>query len=209
MPRAKRFLAAAAFLSYPVLCHAAVALADARWAAAGVALLGATVAVSWLGARLGAALGVLLLVAALGLAAVLPAAVVYAPPIALNLALCALFGVSLSGGSEPLVGRFARLERGGGPLPGDLARYTRRLTVVWTLFFALMAGISAALALHGPELAWSLFTNLVNYLLVALFFALEYAYRRLRFRHYVHASPAEFVRRLAANRVFARPADGR
>jgi uncharacterized membrane protein len=205
MPRAKRLLAVAAFLSYPILCHSAVALSDARWAAAGVALLGWAVATGWLGTLGGAVLGAILLASALLLASVFPAAVLYAPPLALNLALCALFGLSLLGRREPLVSRFARIERGE-TLPADLAGYTRGLTAAWTFFFALMAAISAALALRASEAAWSLFTNLVNYLLVALFFALEYAYRRIRFRHYAHAGPAEFVRRLATYRIFAPPA---
>jgi uncharacterized membrane protein len=116
-------------------------------------------------------------------------------PIAVNLALCALFGRTLARGREPMIARFARLERGD-ELPGDLARYTRVLTVLWTAFFAAMASISLGLALWGSTLAWSVFTNVVNYLLIAAFFFGEYVYRRLRFRHYRHLSPLEVVRRL-------------
>ncbi len=65
--------------------------------------------------------------------------------------------------------RFARIHRGGQLAP-DLARYTRNLTAAWAGFFVVMAVISATLAVTGPLAAWSLFSNLLNYLLVVLFF---------------------------------------
>jgi uncharacterized membrane protein len=120
-------------------------------------------------------------------------------PVLLNLILCFLFARTLRGGSEPLITRFARVERGG-QLPAELARYTRRLTIAWAAFFALMAATSAALALWGSFAAWSLFTNVLNYALVVVFFVAEYAYRRVRYRQYPHASPADVVRRLHAYR---------
>jgi uncharacterized membrane protein len=123
------------------------------------------------------------------------AALGIALPLAVNLALCWLFGRTLAAGREPMIARFARLERGE-PLPDDLARYARRLTVAWAVFFATMAAISLALAAWGPLAVWSLFTNVINYALVALFFVGEYVVRRLRFRHYRHLSPIEVVRRL-------------
>jgi uncharacterized membrane protein len=123
------------------------------------------------------------------------AALGVALPVAVNLALCALFGRTLASGREPMIARFARLVRGA-ELPPDLARYTRTLTALWTAFFAVMASISVGLAIWGSTLAWSLFTNVVNYLLVALFFVGEYVYRRFRFKQYQHPSPIEVVRQL-------------
>lgn len=123
------------------------------------------------------------------------AALGIALPLAVNLALCWLFGRTLAAGSEPMIARFARLERGA-ELPPDLARYARTLTVAWSGFFAAMAAVSLGLALWGSVLAWSLFTNVINYALVALFFVGEYVVRRIRFRHYRHLSPIEVVRRL-------------
>ena len=66
--------------------------------------------------------------------------------------------------------------------------------------------ISATLAATGPLAAWSLFSNVLNYLLVVLFFALEYLYRRLRYRHHSHASPLQMIRRLRGYKVLARSA---
>src|SRR5262245_50482581 len=97
------------------------------------------------------------------------AALGIALPLAVNLALCWLFGRTLAAGREPMIARFARVERGAG-LPADLARYARSVTVAWTGFFAAMAAASLGLALWGSMLAWSLFTNVINYALVALLF---------------------------------------
>jgi uncharacterized membrane protein len=120
-------------------------------------------------------------------------------PVLLNLILCLLFARTLFGGGEALISRFARVERGGA-LPAALARYTRHLTAAWAAFFALMGATSAGLAIWGSFAAWSLFTNVLNYVLIAAFFLAEYAYRRLRYRQFPHASPADVVRRLHAYR---------
>jgi uncharacterized membrane protein len=68
-----------------------------------------------------------------------------------------------------------------------------------------MAALSATLAVTGPVAAWSFFSNLLNYLLVVLFFVLEYIYRRVRYRHHPHASPWQMIRRLRHYRVIPRP----
>lgn len=120
----------------------------------------------------------------------------YGPPVIINLLLCYLFGQTLAGGREPMISWFARLERGA--LTAELARYTRRLTWVWTVFFFTMALTSALLARFASLHAWSLFTNLVNYLLAAALFLGEYAYRRIAYRHYTHATPWQLYRRIRA-----------
>ena len=84
----------------------------------------------------------------------------------------------------------------------------RNLTLAWAGFFALMAAISLALALAGPLALWSLFSNIMNYVLVVVFFVLEYLYRRIRYRHHPHTSPWKMMRRLRNYRPFPRPADG-
>jgi uncharacterized membrane protein len=208
MPRPISLLAAGACLAYPVLCHIAAVSADARWAAAGIVLVGWTILSSRRSMVFSAAAAMVLAGSAIAFATIAPAALVYAPPAALNLALCALFGATLGAGREPMISRFARIEHGGN-LPSELAQYTRILTIMWSAFFALMAGISISLALWANPMAWSLFTNLVNYLLVLLFLVLEYAYRRVRYRHYPHASLTGLVRRLHGYRVFHSETEGR
>jgi len=187
--------------AFPAFTHLGAVAAQPRWTVIGVALVVWAI-LTQRPSRYGAVLAALLVAAlGLGFSELNPAAVIAAPPVLLNLALCALFASTLSRGREPMIGRFARLERGG-DLPPDLQSYTRVLTVLWAGFFLLMAAISIFLAARGSVTAWTLFTNVLNYVLVAVFFTLEYAYRRLRYRHYEHASPREVVRQLRRYRVF-------
>jgi len=128
--------------------------------------------------------------------------ILYAPPIAINLGLCWLFGRTLARRRVPLVSRFALLEQG--TLSDEIASYTRALTWAWTLLFAGAAAASLLLALSGNRDAWSLFTNLVNYLLVAALFLGELAWRRLRYRGYRHASPLELLRNVRRTNLLER-----
>lgn len=126
----------------------------------------------------------------------------YLPPIAINLGLCWLFGRTLARGRVPLISRFAMLEQA--TLSDEIAGYTRMLTWLWTLLFAGAALASLLLALWGDRDAWSLFTNLVNYLLVAALFLGEFAWRRLRYRGYRHRSPLELLRNVRRTNLFER-----
>lgn len=105
-------------------------------------------------------------------------------------------------GRVPLIARFAMMEQG--TLSAELASYTRTLTWLWTLLFAGAAAASLLLALSGNRDAWSLFTNLINYLLVALLFLGEFVYRRLRFRSYQHQSPLQLLRNVRRTNLFER-----
>lgn len=197
-----RALAVTACAAYPFLNHLAATRAEPRWAALGLALVLWVFSAGshWMvrSATFAAALA-----AAWALAAWASAVLLYVPPVAINLALAVFFGATLRPRHEPLVSRFARMTRGR-RLPEELARYTRCLTVAWTAFFLLMAAISIQLAVFASVDAWSLFTNVLNYLLVALFFVLEYVYRRLRYRHHAHLSPREMVRRLRDYKALVR-----
>ena len=199
-----RPLAVAVCLAYPVLNHAAAVLNEPRWAALGVALVAWALASGWFSVLAAALLATCMLAFALWVAAVVPGLLLYVPPVVINLGFCAFFARTLGKGREPLVSRFARIMRGGQLAP-DLARYTRNLTWTWAGFFVLMAAISATLAVTGPLAAWSLFSNILNYLLVVLFFILEYVYRRVRYRHHPHASPWQMICRLRNFKVIPRP----
>jgi uncharacterized membrane protein len=126
----------------------------------------------------------------------------YLPPVAINLMLCWLFGRTLARGRTPLIARFAMIEQGA--LTPELERYTRTVTWIWTLLFAAAAAISAALAVSGSRDAWSLFTNLGNYLAVGFLFVGEYAYRRVRWRQYHHHSPLQLLRNVRGTKLFER-----
>ena len=126
----------------------------------------------------------------------------YVPPVAINLALCWLFGRTLVRGRVPLIARFARMEQG--ELSAELDRYARIVTWLWTLLFAGAALTALALAVSGSRDAWSLFTNLLNYLAVAFLFLGEFVYRRLRFRAYRHHSPLQLLRNVRGIKLFER-----
>lgn len=127
----------------------------------------------------------------------------YLPPVLINIALMVVFGRSLLPGATPLVGRIASLWRG--RLDAAVALYTRRVTIAWTAFFALMVVESIALALFAPLYVWSLFTNLLNYVFILLFFVIEYQLRlyclpdheHLSFRAFCHLVLSTDLRSLA------------
>ena len=93
-----------------------------------------------------------------------------------NAALALLFGRSLALGREPLCTRFATMVRG--PLQPPVARYTRQVTVAWTVFFIVLITVSTMLFLFASITVWSAFANLLTMPLVALMFVAEYAVRR-------------------------------
>lgn len=202
-----RVLVLVACCAFPLLSHLGAVLAQPLWTAIGVALLAWALLSSRFGVLGAVVPGLLVLAVGLGLSQLIPAGVRSAPPVILNIGLGTLFAITLTQGREPMVSRFARIERGGN-LPPDLVAYTRALTGLWAMFFIVMTTISVGLALWGSVTAWSLFTNVLNYVLVVAFFMLEYGYRRFRYRHYEHASPREILRRLHTYRVFPRPVDG-
>lgn len=192
--------------AWPLSLHAAILFAGPPWPARVNAAALALAALLWAiaDARASAA------IAAAGFAALLGAAVAYAPqillfapPVAINAALAVFFGASLRRGREPVISIFARLEQGA-DLPADLARHARLVTWLWTLLLAAMAGLALALAIWAPLEAWSLFTNVVIYALIAALFVGEYLYRRLRFRQYRHASLPALLRNVRGARLFAR-----
>jgi uncharacterized membrane protein len=92
-----------------------------------------------------------------------------------NLFLAALFGRTLTGGREPLITTFARLVHGN--LPPEVLRYTRQVTIAWTLFFAALFVASCALYLTGERAAWSMLANFATPVGVGAMFAIEYVVR--------------------------------
>lgn len=93
-----------------------------------------------------------------------------------HLALGALFGRTLFGPGEALVTRLARhiFE---GQLSARNARYTRQVTVAWTLFFFGNALVSTALFWLAPLSVWSVHATLLTGPLIALMFAAEHLCR--------------------------------
>jgi uncharacterized membrane protein len=199
MPRrllAAIFLAIGFPLASFVVLHTRIV--PALWLAAPDAVITAGVLMGLCargGLRLRLAAGLLgsgLALVALGL---WPERAVYAFPVLINLFLAQLFRGTLADG-EALVTRIARMERGGA-LPEELARYTRKLTAAWAWFFLALAANGLLLALLSPVETALLFANTLNYAFIAVFFAAEYVYRRIRYRAYGHPPVLRLIRTLA------------
>jgi len=99
-----------------------------------------------------------------------------------NLVLAYIFGRTLRGEREPMVTRFARLLHGA--LPPEVERYTRGVTLAWTLFFATLFTLSCALYLGGLLAAWSFLANIASPALIGAMFVVEYAVRLRTLPHW-------------------------
>lgn len=116
----------------------------------------------------------------------------YLPPVFISGFFLWLFARTLRSGHEPLITTLARhVFSENDP---QILRYTRRVTQAWSLFFLGMLIECLLLAMFASVEFWSLFANLLNYLLIALMFVAEFTYRRLHFAQKM--SIKEIVRRL-------------
>jgi uncharacterized membrane protein len=102
------------------------------------------------------------------------------------------FGRSLGQHRVPLCTRFATLVHG--PLSLSAARYTRSVTVAWTIFFAAMSSALLIVYVAAPLAVWSLFANFCAAPLVALMFVGEYLVRQRVLPDMPHASILDTVR---------------
>ena len=188
---------------YPVLAHFAIARHSAGLTIAALALLALVALLPSLArGAAGAWFGLLLVAAACWWLATVEQTIVllYLPPIVVPAFLACVFGNTLLPGRTPLIEQLIRLLQ----LPGDdepesaVWSYARRLTAAWTALFVALVVFNLALAALAEPQVWSLFTNLIEYLIVAAFFAIEYAYRRQRFPRQPYRNMFDFVRRLLA-----------
>lgn len=88
-----------------------------------------------------------------------------------------VFGRSLGSGRVPMCTYWATLVHGS--LPPALARYTRQVTLAWTLFFVTMATALVVVFMLAPLSTWSAFANFGALPLVAAMFIGEYLVRSL------------------------------
>ena len=117
----------------------------------------------------------------------------YIQHVGTNLALGLLFGRTLFGRREALVTRFARTAHYGTISPRK-ARYTRQVTIAWTLFFLATAVVSTALFWLAPPAAWSVFANLLTAPLLALMFVGEHLCRHVLLPPDERSSVADTIR---------------
>lgn len=182
-PRARWMAAAAAALLYAGASHALMTGAqDSPWSLAIVLgpLVVLALAALWSnGQRVLATAGALLallLAAQAAMGGAIPSRWLYlAQHAGVHLALAAWFGATLRRGTEPLVSALARRVHGG--LTPEMARYTRRVTLAWTLYFFGMAVASLGLFATGEFAHWSLLANVLTPVFTAGFFVGEYLLR--------------------------------
>lgn len=204
---------------YPVTAFVAVAHHSAALTLLAIAILAGAVLTPALGrGEPGAWIAVPCVAAALWLLSRTPASMLtlYAPPVLIPAFLAWVFGHTLAKDQTPLIAQLVRLlHPPGDPIDDAVWPYARSLTLAWTLLLSAIAATNLLLAaLLSPEgllLAmnvtppvsvslrqWSLFANLIGYLLIAGFFVCEYAYRRRRFPQQPYRNFFDFLRRTIA-----------
>ena len=103
-------------------------------------------------------------------------------PVFVNAALLSAFIYSLIV-PPSMIERFARLREP--ELPAAAIYYTRRVTQIWCVFFAINGAIALITALWASAALWTLYNGFIAYLLMGLLFAGEYGVRwRFRLRHH-------------------------
>lgn len=141
----------------------------------------------------------------------------YIAPILVPGFMAGVFGSTLLPGQTPMIEQMIRLmEADRGEVPEtDVLAYARTLTRGWTLLFTGISATSLVLGLLAEpdglllaggitppvtvsQEAWSVFANLIGYLLVAAFFVIEYAYRRQRFPRQPYRNLLDFLLRVLA-----------
>jgi len=206
-------------LSYPLLAHVAALSGRPGLIAASIGWLVVLTLLPGLRRRSPAAWAALA-AALVGLYAIAgstaPLLLQFLPPVVMIGFMAWVFGHTLRPGRTPLIESIIRALLGPeDSVNEDVLRYARRLTGVWTALLVVLATISAVLALCAnpdgllltfgmqpavtvPLNLWSLFANLLNYLLVAALFVGEFAYRRRRFPQQPYRGLLDFTRRVAS-----------
>lgn len=107
--------------------------------------------------------------------------------------LCIMFGSTLGcGHADALCSRIASFVFHE-PLDAGYLHYTWKVTLAWTIFFAISAMVSVLLFFFGPIEAWSVFANLLTPPLLGAMFAGEYLIRLRVMPDRVHFSITETI----------------
>ncbi len=185
----------ALILFYPLLVHISVVMQTPYLRAAALVVLALAILYRPL-KRASAMAWVLLLAVAAGSVPGLffgfTGFVLYLPPVVIPVLLLTVFGETLRPGHTPLVTAIG--EKARGPLPAEMRRYTRAVTLMWCLVFASMATVAAALPWLASQEIWSLFTNLLNYVFVGVLLFAEFLYRKYRFPDHDHPNLQQYIK---------------
>ena len=95
-------------------------------------------------------------------------------PVLVNLSFLVLFSWSLFH-PPTVIERLARLTEP--DLPDEGVKYTRKVTIVWCLFFVINGTAACVTGVWASNEVWVLYNGLVAYILMGLLFIVEYAVR--------------------------------
>lgn len=212
-------LCTACAIAYPLFAHVAVMRGSLTWVVAALALLAVSLLLPALLRGSWIAWGGVPFVAA-GLWALQrtanPQLALYIAPVLVPAFMAWVFGHTLTNGATPLIEQLVRILHSPGEPPDEAVwPYARGLTLAWTILFVSLSLINLALAtlaepnglllangiqppLTVPQDWWSLFANVIGYLLVAAFFLIEYAYRRHRFPQQPFKNLYDFMKQAGA-----------
>jgi uncharacterized membrane protein len=96
-------------------------------------------------------------------------------PVLVNAVMLGFFGLSLRH-PPSAIERIARLREPDFP-PSAIA-YTRKVTIVWCLFFTVNGAVALATAIWASDRVWATYNGLIAYLLMGLLFAGEWMVRQ-------------------------------
>ncbi|CAB3800828.1 hypothetical protein LMG28688_05256 [Paraburkholderia caffeinitolerans] len=116
----------------------------------------------------------------------------YIEHVSFNLGMALVFGRTLANARVPLCTQFATMIHGS--LTPAAARYTRQITVAWTVFFVAIAAVSTLLFVAAPIVAWATFANYLALPLVGAMFVAEHACRRFALRGEPSARMVDAIR---------------
>lgn len=100
----------------------------------------------------------------------------YLQHLGIHVALGVFFGRSLLGPGDALITRMAR-RIFGHELSDRKVRYTRNVTLAWTVFFFANALVSTLLFIFAPPAIWSVHANLLTGPLLGVMFLVEHLWR--------------------------------
>ena len=97
-------------------------------------------------------------------------------PVSVSFSLFIVFILSLMKNHTPVIETIARLHEKN--LSDAAISYTRKVTIVWSIFFLVNGGLSIYTYFFSEIEIWTLYNGLISYLLIGLLFSIEYLIRR-------------------------------
>jgi uncharacterized membrane protein len=169
-----------ATLLYPLVIYFGLGRFEPRWLAfLLLGIVSARAAISRDPVWLVAAGGALILVIVSALANEILPLKLY--PVLVNAVMLGVFAISLRH-PPSAIERIARLREP--HFPDEAVAYTRKVTIVWCLFFIFNGSIALITALWASDGVWAAYNGFIAYLLMGALFAGEWLVRqRVRAKH--------------------------